>query len=138
MNSFHGFTFTFTNTLPPPPPPGGQGCSPGYWKNHTEAGDWPAPYTPSTLFSAVFDNAFGSQTLLQVLNNNGGGLNALGRHTVSALLNAAALPGVFEMTPTEVIDAFNAGYPGTRGDYNALKDVFEALIDVGDRICPFN
>lgn len=135
VNSFHGYTFTFTNILPPP---AGQGCSPGYWKNHTEAGDWPAPYTPDMLFSAVFEDAFGSQTLLEVLNNGGGGLNALGRQTVSALLNAAALPGVFEMTPTEVIDAFNDVYPGTKAEYNELKAIFEALIDVDDRICPFN
>ncbi len=31
---------------------------------------------------------------------------------------AAALPGVFEMMPIEVIDASDAVYAGTRADYN--------------------
>lgn len=133
LNSFHGSTFTFTNTAPPVV---GQGCSPGYWKNHTTA--WPAPYTPEQLFTAAgFDDAFVGKTLLQVLGLHGGGLNALGRQTVSALLNAAAGIG-FEMTPAQVISAFNNAHPGTKAEYNTLKNTFEALTDVNGRICPLN
>ena len=39
---------------------------------------------------AGFDDAFPGMTLLEVLSQGGGGLNALGRHTVAALLNAAS------------------------------------------------
>jgi hypothetical protein len=46
----------------------------------------PAPYAPSTPFSAVFDDAFPGKTLLQVLQQGEGGLTALGRHTVAALV----------------------------------------------------
>ena len=111
----------------------GQGCSPGYWKNHSA---WPAPYTPNTLFSAVFENAFPGKTLQQVLSTGGGGLNALGRQTVSALLNAKALGGRYELSPQSVINQFNAVFPGS--DYTTLKNAFEALTDINGRICPLN
>ena len=112
---------------------GGQGCSPGYWKNHSA---WPAPYTQSTPFGSVFANAFPGKTLQQVLSQGGGGLNALGRQTVSALLNAAS-PGVsFELTTAQVISKFNAAYAS--GVYEPTKNEFEALTDVNGRICPLN
>jgi hypothetical protein len=114
---------------------GGQGCSPGYWKNHE---DWPAPYTQGTLYSAVFDDAFPGMTLQQVLSTGGGGLTALGRHTVSALLNAAALGTNYELSPLQVINKFNAVFPGSNTAYNTLKAEFEALQDVNGRICPLN
>ena len=115
---------------------GGQGCTPGYWKNHST---WPAPYIQgSTRFSAVFENAFPRKTLQQVLSQGGGGLNALGRHTVSALLNASSLGAAnFGMTPQGVIDAFNAVYPG--GDYETLKNKFESMSDAYPGVvCPLN
>ena len=64
------------------------GCSQGYWKNHSS---WPWPYTQSTLFGDVFEDAFPGMTLHAVLWQGGGGLNALGRQTVAALLNASSL-----------------------------------------------
>ncbi len=112
---------------------GGKGCSPGYWKTHDV---WPAPYLPTTQFSAVFDNAFPGKTLQQVLALGGGGLNALGRQTVSALLNGAQLGSSFELSPATVISQFNAAYPGTNGAYTTLKDSYEALTDINGRICP--
>jgi hypothetical protein len=111
----------------------GQGCSPGYWKTHSA---WPAPYTPGTLFSAVFENAFPGKTLQQVLALQGGGLNALGRQTVSALLNAQANDVNYELSPLDVITQFNAVFPGA--DYTTLKNSFEALTDINGRICPLN
>jgi hypothetical protein len=69
-------------------------------------------------------------TLLQVLGQGGGGLNALGRHTVAALLDAAS--GIdYGLTPAQVIQMFNDAYPG--GDYEALKDEFAAR---NERGCP--
>ena len=71
-----------------------------------------------------------------MLSQGGGGLNALGRQTVSALLNAAS-PGVsFELTTAQVISKFNAAYAS--GVYEPTKNEFEALTDVNGRICPLN
>jgi hypothetical protein len=111
---------------------GGQGCSPGYWKTHSA---WPAPYAPNQTFSSAFggSTAFGTKTLQQVISQGGGGLNALGRQAVGALMNAAS-PGVsYELTPAQVVAKFNAATPAT---YESVKDEFEALTDVNGRICP--
>jgi hypothetical protein len=70
-------------------------------------------------------------TLLEVLQQGGGGLNALGRHTVAALLNAASDDVAFGPTPQQIIDAFNAVFPG--GDYSTLKNRLERLNEQG---CP--
>lgn len=124
-------TPTATPTLTPTPV--GEGCTPGYWRQPHHFGNWTAPYDPEDLFSAHFEDAFPGMTLLQVVSLNGGGLNALGRHTVAALLNAASPDVDYSMTPQEVIDAFNDVFPGTRQEYNALKDLFEAENELG---CP--
>ena len=68
-------------------------------------------------------------------DGNGGGLIALGRHTVAALLNAANPEVSYDYTAQEVIDAFNAVYPGSKDDYEALKNDFEAFNEQG---CPLN
>ena len=109
---------------------GGEGCTPGYWKQSQHFSDWTG-YTPNQAFSSVFEDAFPGMTLVQVAAQGGGGLKALGRHTVAALLNAASGGVDFGMTTTEVINAFNAVYPG--GDYETLKDVLAGLNEAG---CP--
>lgn len=114
---------------------GGEGCTPGYWRQRHHYADWTAPYDPSDLFSSVFEDAFPGMTLGQVVRIRGGGLNALGRHTVAALLNAASAEVSYDLTPAEVIAAFNAAYPGNRASYNALKDDFESFNELG---CPLN
>ncbi|MEZ4290043.1 MAG: myxococcus cysteine-rich repeat containing protein [Myxococcota bacterium] len=112
-----------------------EGCTPGYWKQDHHFDSWTAPYTPDTLFSAVFEDAFPGKTLVEVASLGGGGLNALGRHTVAALLNAASADVGYNESVQTVIDAFNAVYPGTKSEYNALKDDFQFLNELG---CPLN
>ena len=112
---------------------GGEGCTPGYWKQPHHFDSWPAPYDPTDLFADHFDNAFPGMTLLQVLGNGGGGLNALGRHTVATLLNSASSGVSFELSPAEVISAFNGVYPGTKSQYETLKNRFAGL---NERFCP--
>jgi hypothetical protein len=119
----------------PEPPGGGEGCTPGYWKQCQHFDSWPAPYTPRTQFSAVFENAFPGKTLLQVLKQGGGGINALGRHTVAALLNGASSGVDYDLTAAEVISRFNAVFPGSVADYESLKNFFEAFNEQG---CPLN
>jgi hypothetical protein len=108
-----------------------QWCSHGYWKQKHHFDSW-VGYLPNQLFSSVFDNAFPGKTLLQVLQQGGGGLNALGRDTVGELLNSAAgLNNSY--TTAEVVSMFNAAYPGTAGAYSTLHAQF-----VGPENCPLN
>jgi Domain of unknown function DUF11 len=113
--------------------PAGEGCTPGYWKQPQHFVNWTAPYDPTDLFSAHFENAFPNKTLLQVLSQGGGGLNALGRHTVAALLNAASADVDYLFTAQQVINQFNAVFPGTDEQYEALKNTF--LVE-NERGCP--
>ena len=68
---------------------GGEGLTPGYWKQSHHFDDW-VGHTQSQLYNNVFgvsDNP--TLTLLGALQRGGGGANALGRHAVAAILNAA-------------------------------------------------
>lgn len=117
-----------------PPPPGGDGCTPGYWKVRPHLDSWPPTgFSPNQQFSSVFENAFPGMTLREVLSQGGGGLKALGRHTVAALLNAAHPDVAYDLTTVMVINQFNAVFPG--GDYEAQKDFFEGFNEQG---CPIN
>ena len=112
-----------------------EGCTPGYWKQCQHFDSWPSPYRPNTLFSAVFDNAFPGKTLLQVLWQGGGGLYALGRHTVAALLNGQSGGVSYNLSAAQVISSFNAAYPGSATSYETLKNVFAGYNEQG---CPLN
>jgi hypothetical protein len=72
-------------------------------------------------------------TLVQVLSNGGGGLDALGRHAVAALLNSAPGAPNYPMTTSQVIAAFNAAYAS--GNYETQKNIFERYNELG---CPLN
>jgi hypothetical protein len=123
-------TVTPTRTVTPT---GFQGCTPGYWKQQHHFDSWTPPYDPTDQFSSFFENAFPGMTLDDVLGQGGGGLNALGRQTVAALLNAAS-PGVnYPYTPEQVINMFNSVFPG--GDYDRLKNSFE---QANERSCPLD
>jgi len=120
-----------------------QGCTPGYWKNNAAkwgAVSWgPTGYSPDDLFSDVFGvvitvrsggkSTIEDPTLLEALQANGGGVNALARHAVAALLNAAHPNISYAMSHTAVItavhDALSSGDPGAietvkgqLGEYN--------------------
>jgi hypothetical protein len=112
---------------------GGEGCTPGYWKQSQHFDSWPAPYHPTDQFSQYFENAFPGQSLLQVLSQGGGKLIALGRQTVAALLNAAASGVNYNLTVQQVIDEFNATFPSS--NYGPQKDRFEGFNTQG---CPLN
>jgi len=86
------------------------GLSHDYWKNHTNAGDWPAPFAPTQLFK--YAGATGSlndapgvttgKTMLQVLNLGGGGMTALAREVVCALLNAQQFAPNFPLNMAQI------------------------------------
>lgn len=126
LNTFNGCTVTFVNEPPPPPPPsGGDGCTPGFWKN--SVGSWPAGYRPGADFDATFGvNGFNPNiSLLDALNLGGGGKNALARHAVAALLNSAAADVDYGMSTADVIAVVQAAFAG--GAFESAKNVFEGL-----------
>lgn len=129
VNYANGAIIWFKNVEAPGGGGGSAGCTPGFWKQSQHFQYWTAPYTPSTLFGSVFANAFPGKTLLQIAGQGGGGLNALGRHTVAALLNAASGEVDYGMTPADVIAAFNAAHAS--GDYEGQKNIFEGLNERG-------
>ena len=131
---------------------GGEGCSPGYWKNHTSR--WHHNYPPHATFDSVFEvfNVFGSATLLQVIRAQDkkgirgtvpGGcapvdgcenmINALGRHSVAALQNAAT-PISFDLTVPEVIASFQMAY--TSGNLQQMETTKNSLDTLNNQFCP--
>jgi hypothetical protein len=100
------------------------GCTLGYWKNHTQA--WNC-YSTCTLYKDVFSASTldANLTLQQALNLGGGGCNNLARQSVAALLNICeGLPyGV--RTTDELIALVNAAFTnGTCGALGAQLDAF--------------
>ena len=125
----HGSVMKFYNSVIV----GGEGCTPGYWKQSQHFGSYPAGYDPDDLFDTYFADAFSGMTLVQVASQGGGGLNALGRHAVAALLNAASTDVDYDLTVAQVIAAFDAAFAS--GDYEDQKNIFEGLNEQG---CPLN
>jgi hypothetical protein len=132
FNGDRGVLVEYYNSVPPPPG-GGEGCTPGYWKQPQHFDSW-VGFTQDQLFSSVFEDAFPGKTLLQVLSSNGNTAGeALGRHTVAALLNSTSVS--YDLTTAQVIAAFNAVWPGTKDALNAQKNIFEGFNTQG---CPLN
>ena len=113
---------------------GGQGCTPGYWKQTQHFDSWPFPLTPSTGFATIF--GVGDGTLLQALSTGGGGVNALNRHAVAALLNATSQAVSYDLAVSTIVSQYMAAY--NSGDANMIegtKNDFAALNELG---CPLN
>jgi cysteine-rich repeat protein len=112
-------------------PGGGEGCTPGYWKQPHHFGSWVC-YATSDLFDDVFGvDAPGDKTLLETLWTGGGKEHALGRHAVAALLNASNPDVSFMYTTAEVIAIVQEAY--ATGEYNAAKDMLAEQNEMG---CP--
>jgi hypothetical protein len=109
---------------------GGEGCTPGFWKNH-EA-DW-VGFSPGDSFESIFgrDAFTGDPSLLQVMNLKGGGLNRLSAHAVAALLNASHPNVDYDLTPTEVIADWQAAFDAGGSAINTQKDIFVAFNELG-------
>jgi len=112
---------------------GGEGCGLRFWRKRRNLGYWPSGLSPDAPFSSVFDDAFYPLTLHDVLTQPGGGLNALGRAAVAALLNASSTAVDYDLIPSEVINLFNGVYPSNKAAYNSLELMFKGF---NDQICP--
>jgi hypothetical protein len=135
---------TLNTDEPPPPPPGGQGCTPGYWKNHTEA--WPPTgYSPNQALSTVFSptglGALSTNTLLQALKYGGGSTleakkKILLRAAVASLLNAAHPDVAFGGTPASIISEVNAAL--VSNDAGVIIALATELDELNNGGCPLN
>jgi hypothetical protein len=119
-----------------PPPGGGQGCTPGFWKQSQHFDSW-VGFAPTDSFEAVFgrDAYSGSPTLLEALSTGGGGLNALGRHATAALLNASSGGVSFAFTTADVIAMYQAAFDAGGDAVEDTKNIFAAENEMG---CPLN
>ena len=101
-------------------------------------------YAPSDLVETIFgvqlpntlphDAGSGDTlTLIQALNARGGGINALLRHAVAALLNSAHPDVDFALSTSGVISMFQTAI--TTGNYEAAKNLFAAENEQG---CPIS
>jgi hypothetical protein len=124
-------TSTSTTTTTTTTPEGGEGCTPGFWKNNAVnkgASQWTDPYDPEDLVSSVFSAAppsIGSLTLLEGLQLGGGGVNALTRQAIAAVLSAAHPDIDYPLTVAEIVAAVNAAY--TSGDADVIEDLKNEL-----------
>jgi hypothetical protein len=123
------------------PPPGGEGCTPGFWKQDQHFDSW-VGFAPGDFFDAVFgvdvtlrvDNQqVANPTLLQALMAQGGGVNALARHAVAALLNASNPDVSFDFTAAEVIALVQEAVAS--GDFETAHQLLAAANEQG---CPLN
>ena len=129
---------TSTSTTTTTTPEGGEGCTPGFWKNNADkkgATQWTAPYDPEDLVSSVFSaapTAIGDKTLVAGLQQGGGQLDALTRHAIAAVLSAAH-PGVdYPLTVAEIVDMVNAAYLSNDADVvEDTKDVLAGFNEAG-------
>jgi hypothetical protein len=128
----------------PPPPPGGEGCTPGYWKNHLES--WPPTgYSPNQALSTVFSpgglGTLASNTLFQALNFGGGSTltakkQILLRAAVASLLNAAHPDVNFGMTAAEVIAGVNSALASNNA--TTIIALATRLDQANNAGCPLN
>ena len=97
---------------------GGQGCTPGYWKQPHHFDDW-VTYTQGDLYNTVFGVSY-NKTLLSALKAGGGGEKALGRHATAALLNAANANVNYAFTEAQIITMVQDAY--ANGTFEATKN----------------
>ena len=120
---------------------GGDGCTPGYWKQPHHLDSW-SGVGPDDNFNATFGTtaAFNEDkcestdpTLLQALKCKGGGLSALARHAVAALLNAYSGTVNYDYTVAQVKTMVQDAIADER--YNGTKN---KLADANELGCPLN
>ena len=127
-------------------PRGGEGCTPGFWKQKQHFGSWPNIYKPKvTKFGDVFTTPTNLKikvdgvqiylykaTLLEALNAQGGGVNALARHGVAAILNAASNIN-YAYSVQQVKDMVNAALANP----SKIEDTKNKLAIANEKGCPF-
>lgn len=111
----------------------GQGCTLGYWKNHTD--QWCDAYTTCTKYGDVFTSAPGkykNMTFLEGLNLKGNtDAENLVRQSIAALLNACSIGVGFDLSVAQVIAQVNAAWDN--GNVNFVATTLDGL---NNQFCP--
>ena len=116
------------------PPSGGEGCTPGYWKQPHHFDSWAATgHAPGHSFDAMFGVDSSFDTLLDGAKAKGGKEKALARHAVAALLNASNPEVSYEYVAAEVIALVQDAYAG--GHFEGVKNMLVYQNEMG---CPLN
>ena len=131
--------------------PCGEGCTPGFWKTHTDlwdagSADLAPNYDPGDDFYAAFGITIvdggtlpNILTLEDALNLGGGGIFALARHAAAALINSDSSIG-YPYTTAQVIDIFRDGINASTAippDNYTLAQALAALSTANELGCPF-
>ena len=126
VNYANGATIWFKN-IDGPDDGGAAGCTPGFWRQDQHISYWTG-FDPSDLYADVFgvDRA---GTLLENVAANGGGADALARHSVAALLNATNSEVDYDLTVAQIIAGVQAAYAS--GDFESFKNVLEGFNEQG-------
>jgi uncharacterized repeat protein (TIGR01451 family) len=124
----------------------GEGCTPGFWKNHTElwdgvgTNDVTSTIQTTDLFNATFgvtsaqSGKANSVSLLQAIGSGGGGLVALGRHATAGLVNADS--GVnYGMSVEDVIALYRDAVGADPGP-ETVSSALAILVAANERVCP--
>lgn len=111
---------------------GGEGCTPGYWKQEHHFDSWTAPYDPTDFYDEVF--GVGPHiTLLAALESGGGGVNALLRHSVAGLLSAASPDVDYGMSVAAIVSLVQSAF-----DTSNFESAKNTLEDLNEQFCPLN
>jgi uncharacterized repeat protein (TIGR01451 family) len=127
---------------------GGEGCTPGFWKNHTElwdgvgSDDVTSTIQTTDLFNATFgvtsaqSGLADSVTLLDALSVSGSNLAALDRQATAAIVSADASGVNYPYTVDQVIAIYqDAVTPGGSYDINSALAVLQAANELN---CPLS
>ncbi|TBW27364.1 hypothetical protein [Gramella sp. KN1008] len=110
-----------------------EGCTLGYWKNHTDR--WCEEYLTCNYYGDVFEDAHPKLvevTLLEALNLEGGGIYNLARQSVAALLNTCSSEVGFAYSDVEALIA-DVNYAFTNDEAGAFGMYLDGLNQAG---CP--
>ena len=122
---------------------GGEGCTPGYWKQPHHFDSWPAELTPDMSYSSVFGRVIEIRTkdagnvtdptLLQALSALGGKVNTAARHSTAAYINATSANVSYDLDQGLVIENLQNSV-----DNNDFGVLIEALVNFNEQNCPLN
>ncbi|MDH5473352.1 MAG: hypothetical protein OEY61_10895 [Gammaproteobacteria bacterium] len=122
---------------------GGEGCTPGYWKQPHHFDSWPTGITPDTSYSSIFGRTITIRTrdaglvidptLLQALSALGGQVNTAARHSTAAYLNSMSNGVSYDLSADQIIDNLQQSVDG-----NDFGTLIEALVNFNEQGCPLN
>lgn len=141
VNGSTGALIVFKNAGTPEEEEGFEGCTPGFWRQAHHHQYWTG-FSPAAAWTTAFDDPGshrapgrngatfnGSTPLGTAVAFGGGGIFALARHAVAALLNASSADVDYPMSVAGVQALVNDALES--GDYEEAKNIFEAYNELG-------